>query len=328
MADEIETTEELIDLAVLRQVVIHELAANRGTPPGALGMDLQPEELHAPGSPDDDVAMSLSTRLEDCRLGVQCRIETCNSYGSFVVNGEAIFDLPAPVSSGNPDIIDEFTEQVGVTAVFPYLRAAVALLAAQMSVPASPLPLLRAGAMMLTRDDEPVVEDEPSEFFMRGTMTTTTDDGGQEEVAEFFVDPETGIISRFGGEGQTPELDELLNALAEAPPPDEMTWEWMIRRSGDSAVRQSIEALREANGDAATDLALAEIDEAVAHIEAEDAFLALNTAVENLDVVILAVRSTAIDRESIPDADVSMELLEAAERVRDGWERVTNANSS
>ncbi len=181
---------------------------------------------------------------------------------------------------------------------------------------------------MLTRDDEPVVEDEPSEFFMRGTMTTTTDDGGQEEVAEFFVDPETGIISRFGGEGQTPELDELLNALAEAPPPDEMTWEWMIRRSGDSAVRQSIEALREANGDAATDLALAEIDEAVAHIEAEDAFLALNTAVENLDVVILAVRSTAIDRESIPDADVSMELLEAAERVRDGWERVTHATSS
>lgn len=51
MADEIETTEELIDLAVLRQVVIHELAANRGTPPDALGMDLQPEELHAPGSP-------------------------------------------------------------------------------------------------------------------------------------------------------------------------------------------------------------------------------------------------------------------------------------
>lgn len=328
MADEIETTEELIDLAVLRQVVIHELAANRGTPPDALGMDLQPEELHAPGSPDDDVVMSLSTRLEDCSLGVQCRIETCNSYGSFVVDGEAIFDLPAPISSRHPDIVDEFTEQVGVTAVFPYLRAAVASLAAQMSVPASPLPLLRAGAMMLTHDDEPVVEDEPSELFMRGTMTTTTDDGGQEEVAEFFLDPETGVISRFGGEGQTPELDELLNALAELPPPDEISCEWMVREHGEASTRQSIEALREAHGDAATDLALAEIDEVVAHIEAEDAFLALNTAVENLDVVIVAARNTAIDRESVADTGVSTKLLEAAERVRDGWERVTHATSS
>lgn len=56
--------------------------------------------------------MSLSTRLEDCRLGVHCRIETCNSYGSFVADAEAIFDLPAPVSSCHPDIVSEFTEQV------------------------------------------------------------------------------------------------------------------------------------------------------------------------------------------------------------------------
>lgn len=328
MADEIETTAQLIDLAVLRQVVVHELVANRSTAADAHEVDLPPEELHAPGSPDDDVAMSLRTRLEDHCLGVRCRIETCNAYGSFVVDGEAIFDLPAPVSSRQSNIVDEFTEQVGVTAVFPYLRAAVASLAAQLSVPASPLPLLRSGAVTLTHDDEPVVEDEPSELFMHGTVTRATDDGGQEDIAEFFLDPHTGTISRIGGEGLTPDLDELLNAWAEPPPPDEISWEWMVRRSGEAAVRESIEALCEADGDAATDLALAEIDEAVAHIEAEDAFLALNTAVEDLDVAIAAARNTGNDRENVGDTGVSTKLLEAAERVRDGWERATNATSS
>lgn len=331
MADEIETTAQLIELAVLRDVVIHELVATRGTARDAHDVDLQPEELHAPGSPNDEVAMSFCTRLEEHQLGVRCRVETYNAYGRFVVDGEAIFDMPAPVSSHQLHIVDEFTEQVGALAVFPYIRAAVASLAAVMSVPASPLPIFRAGDLTVTLDDEPVVEDEPSEPFMHGIAYRTTDDGGQEEIAEFFHDRQTGRIVRIGGEGQSPDVDELLDAWAKVPPPEEFSSEDIVRQHGEASLRQSIEDLREANGDAATDLALAEIDEAAAHIQAEDAFLALNTAVERLDLAIAAARNTDTDARTVGDAgwsDISTALLDAAERVRDGWERVRDVMSS
>lgn len=98
MADEIETTAQLIDLAHLRDVVIYELTATRLTAPDQYGVDLPSEELHAPDSPDDDIAMSLRACLEKRCLGVRRRIQTCNAYGDFVVDAEAIFDLPAPVS--------------------------------------------------------------------------------------------------------------------------------------------------------------------------------------------------------------------------------------
>lgn len=324
MADEIDTTAQLIEVAELRQVVIHELAGTRDTSAGLDAPGLPPDELHAPGSPDDDAAVSFCTRLEDDQLGVRCRIETCNSHGYFVVDGEAIFFLPAPVSRDTPEIVREFTEQVGALAVFPYVRSAVASLAAQMSIPASPLPLLHAGDVTLTQDDEPVAEQEPPELFMHGMVTRTTDDG-PEEIAEFFVDQETGLLSRFGGEGQTPDLDELLNAIAELPPPEEMTWEWMIRQRGEVAVRQSIESLRPGEGDASTDAVLAEIDQAVAHIAAEDAFVALNEAIHVLSVSAKTARKSFHDSDGTgpaDDSDVPMTLLEAAERVRDCWDRV------
>lgn len=330
MSDEIDTAAQLVELAMLREVVIHELVANRGTAPDAHGADLPPEELHAPDSPDDDAAMRFYTRLEGTRLGVRCRIETSNAYGNFVVDAETIFELPAPVSPRHPDIVDEFTEQVGAPTVFPYLRAAVASLAAQLSVPASPLPLLRVGDVTHTHDDELVADEEPSEPFVCGTVTRTTD-VGQEHVAEFFIDEQTGTVSRFGGEGETEELDKLLNAWAELPPPHEISWEWTIRRSGEAAIRQSIEAAREAEGNDATDLALAEIDEAVAHIEVEDALLALNAAVDNLRTAIAAARNPDNARDSVGGAEgagVLTELLAAAEHVRDGWDRVRNAITS
>lgn len=329
MADEIETTAQLIEVAELRRVVIHELTGNRDTSAVVLAPGLPPEELHAPDSPDDDAAVSFCTRLEDDQLGVRCRIETCNAHGCFVVDGEAIFFLPAPVSRDKPETIQEFTEQVGALAVFPYVRSAVASLAAQMSIPTSPLPLLHAGDLTLTQGDEPVAAHEPSQPLMHGTMTRTTDDG-QEEIAEFFVDEETGAITRFGGEGQTPDLDELLNAIAELPPPEEVTAAWMVRQHGEAAVRQSIEALRSVEGDAATDAALAEIDEAVAHIAAEDAFVRLNEAVDLLSVSIEASRKTVDDSDNAgPDGnDPPMTLLEAAEYVCNSWDRVRAATTS
>ena len=103
--------------------------------------------------------------------------------------------------------------------MFPYIRTAVASLEAQLSVPASPLPLLRAGDVTLTADDEPVVEDEPRNLFMRGTVTRTADDGGQSTLPSSSSTRKREAVTRIGGEGQTPDVDELLNAWAELPPP-------------------------------------------------------------------------------------------------------------
>ncbi|MBU9763540.1 hypothetical protein FR943_06750 [Mycobacterium sp. TNTM28] len=323
MADEIETAAELIKVAELRQVVIHELIGNRNATADLRALDSRPEELHAPDTPDDEAAVNLCTRLEDEQLGVRCRIETCNAYGSFVVEGEAIFFLPTPVSRGKPEIVQEFTEQVGALAVYPYVRSAIASLAAQMSIPASPLPLLHAGDLTLTVEDEPIVEEKPSEFLMHG-IATRTSDNGEEEIAEFFVDEESGLVSRFGGEGQTPELDELLDALAALPPPQEVTVAWMVREYGESAVRQSVEALRSTDGDAATDAALAEIDDAVAQIAMEDAFKVLSQAVDLLGASIETSRNAVnSDGDTGPDgSDDSTPLLVAAEHVRACWEQV------
>lgn len=328
MPDEIETTEQLIALADLAGIVIHEVTAVRTDASGTYSGDLPPEELHAPDSPDDEAALSFGTRLDDTQLGVRCRVEASNAYGSFVVDGEALFDLPAPLSSRQPDIVHEFAEQIGAPVVFPYIRAAVAALAAQLSVPATPLPILHN--LKLVSDDGAADEEEPSELFMHGTVTRTTEDGGQEHVAEFFLDEETGVLTRIGGEELGPDADEfeLLNFIAELPPPEEITAEWIVRNHGEAGIRQSVESFRQTNGDAVTDQMLAEIDEAVGHIEAEQALASLHVAIKNLDAVIASVRSTDTDvdaAEGDAGENVSTSLLDAAEHVRDGWLRLHSA---
>ncbi|WP_240630890.1 hypothetical protein [Mycolicibacterium sp. GF69] len=330
MPEEIETAEQLIALAVLGEIVIHEMSAVRMTRPDPAGINLPPEELHAPDSPDDDAALSFSTRLDGTQLAVRSRVETSNAYGSFMVDGEAVFDLPVPVSNRHSDIVFQFVEQVGAPVVFPYIRSAVAALAAQLSVPATPLPILRAGDVILTHDDEPAIEEEPSEFFMHGTLLGTTEDGVQEQIGEFFLDKETGMLTRIGGEGQTPDADELLDLIAGFPRPEEVTAEWIVRNHGEEGIRQSLESLRQANGDAATDQMLAEVDEAVAHIEAEVAFDSLHIAIKSLDASIATFRSTDTDASaarSVEGADIPTALLDAAKQVRDSWVRVQNALS-
>lgn len=85
---------------------------------------------------------------------------------------------------------------------------------------------------------------------------------------------------------------------------------------GPAAVRQSTETLRAAEGDDATDAALAEIDEAVAHIEAEDASTALKDATNDLSVEIVAAGGTVDNRDDTAD---SVAVLDTAEPVCDSW---------
>ncbi|UCZ61903.1 hypothetical protein [Mycolicibacterium phocaicum] len=109
------------------------------------------------------------------------------------------------------------------------------------------------------------------------------------------------------------------------PSPEDMTWEDMVRWHGESSIRQSVEDLREANGDAATDAMLTEIDEAAATIAMADAFSALNEAVDDLNGKISAAQSILGNHGTTGSDDKSnaeAALIAAAEQVRDGWKRV------
>ena len=313
MADEIETAAQLIALAELRDVVVDELTACRTTPPNRENLALPPGELRAPGSGDDEAVLRFGIRLQDRELAVRCQVQTGNAYGSFQAGGEAVFSLPAPVSPSRPDIIQEFTEQVGAPTLFPYIRAAIASLASQMSIPASPLPLLQAGRLALTPDEYPVDDDPPpTDALAFGTFSRTNEDGTAEHLGEFFIDAQTGSLLRYGGEGETPDVDELLNAIAALPPPDQLTVEWMVRNHGEESARKTIESVRSTDGDAAAAM-LAELDAALARIAAEDAVADLGQVLENLAQAI-ATTKHAIDNGG--DERVALvALLAAAEDV-------------
>lgn len=326
MADEIETAAELIEFAELSDVVIHELAATRDSAHESETFGQPPEELHAPSSHEEFAALNFGIRQEGTELGLRCRIQTCNAYGSFHVDAEAVFSLPAPISPTKPEIVPQFAEQVGVPTLFPYIRTAVAALASQMSVPATPLPLLRAGELTLTAEEEVSEQQgpaqEPDDIIASGTLTRTNEDGTVEHIGEFFIDARTGSIVRIGGEGQTPEADELLDAWAAMPPPDEMTVDWMVRNHGEESTRAAIEQLRAAGGDEATDAMLVEIDKAVARIAAEDAFGALSNSIAELADQFAAAQERTEDAEPHASIEIPNDLptfLQAAENVVVTW---------
>lgn len=416
MEDEIGSAAELFEVAELREVVTHQLVANRETAPDAVALELPPDALHAPGSSDEPMTMELRTRVGGLELRVRIAVETRNAYATFTVDTEAIFALPVPIATGRQDIVQEFVEQVGVRAVFPYIRAAVATLAAQLSVPASPLPLLqivdmepetvevpqrpdsddedryvhgtfseqslieldgvgtlsrveRSTAFIIDTQTQQLVQVgddtldvgqvdviaemlqiDPAVFWphlreggdsgsespqpavpegvlMTGTMTRTAEDGSVEVLGEFFVDAETGSLVRIGGEGLTPEADELLDSWAELASggtwvelayADELTWQSVIREHGVESARQSLEDIRSMEGDVVADSALANFESALASIAIEDAAVALDNAVS-----LMAVEITAT-KEAIDDSGSDNVLLAAAEYVIEKWDAFKN----
>lgn len=250
MEDEIASAAELFEAAELRDVVMHQLVANRETGPDADALGMPPEALHARGSPDESVAMELCTRVGGLELGVRVAVTTRNAYAAFHVDAEAVFALPAPIASGRQDIVQEFIEHVGGPAVFPYIRAAVASLAAQLSVPASPLPLLHSVDMELATDNldphpddddppPPDPDDDPNRY-VHGTYTVR-EVIGLPDVGEisrdlrstnFMIDTQTQTIVQLGDN----DLDVTqVESIAEMLKKDPGLFWPHLREEGDSA---------------------------------------------------------------------------------------------
>lgn len=317
MADEIETLDELIERAELRDVVIHNVVASRETGPDPDALDLPPDELHAPESPDEPAALQLATRRHDHQLELDCQVETRNAFGRFRVKAEAFFSLPAPVSTRNDDIVRQFVEQVGAPALYPYIRATVASLAAQLSVPAAPLPLLRPGDVTLGIE-EPAAPQAPDGVAMQGTVEITGEDGTTKQILEFFYDADTGEIVRLGDDDVSPEVHALLDSWAEIGPLQEMTAEWLVRNHGEEYAREFAEQIRATEGEAAGEAAMAEIDEAVQTLAMEAAATNLGEALEALHTTIAATKErvdSPVSEKGIDEREALTALLTAAERV-------------
>ncbi|MGH3439747.1 MAG: hypothetical protein ACRDRN_25255 [Sciscionella sp.] len=181
MAEQITDLDALVDLTEIRDVVYHMVSADRAgsdwpespdEPDESVDAD---EDFHSsPAEPDNDVesdapepGMTVMIRWDDEELGIRCKTFFAGgSVGAAAVYGvdvEAMFSLARPVSIP-PQIMQEFIERVGLMALWPYVRSAVASGAAQLSLPAPPLRLLRPKDIIVPIHEiaEPAPEEKDS----------------------------------------------------------------------------------------------------------------------------------------------------------------------
>jgi len=157
--DEVCTLQELVDRVEFDNVVIHHLEGtrnNQGAREAAETLNPSPTEL-VDERRNDLVSFNATARLDEFELGVRCEIVANNDHGTFAVDGEVIFSMSEPIDDLDPALMREFTERIGVMALYPYLRSASAACAAQLALPAPCIPLLRAGDLQLEEAGEPQV---------------------------------------------------------------------------------------------------------------------------------------------------------------------------
>ncbi|MBM7278288.1 hypothetical protein JTZ10_10990 [Gordonia rubripertincta] len=97
--------------------------------------------------------LNVLTQADDLEFLVRCKAEVDSDDAEFVVDAAAVFALSEAKGIPEP-LMREFSERVGVMALFPYLRSAVFNLAAQLGVERPVLPLLRHGELQLSAPDE------------------------------------------------------------------------------------------------------------------------------------------------------------------------------
>lgn len=179
MAEQITDLDALVALTEVRDVVYHMVSADRGDWPESPdevdgGVDADQDFHRSSDEPDNDVeiddqgpALTVAFRADDEELGVRCKTFFAGGRGGaaavFGVDVEAIFSLARPVSIP-PRIMQEFIEQIGLMVLWPYVRSAVASSAAQLSLPAPPLTLLRPKDVIVPIEEtaEPATEENDS----------------------------------------------------------------------------------------------------------------------------------------------------------------------
>lgn len=126
----------LLDQSELADVVLYQISGSRVEEPGEAGYKLQ-----------------VLTRVEDSEFEIRCQATVVGNGGQYLADAGAVFKFAA-VGEIEEGTAREFAEKVGVMTVYPYLRAAVAQTAASLGLDRPVLPLLRAGSVALTKNQD------------------------------------------------------------------------------------------------------------------------------------------------------------------------------
>lgn len=97
---------------------------------------------------DGDMDMSVMLRARSHGLDVRCRLTCSANHAQLTVDASATFVATEPVVL-DEDVAHRFAEQVGVMALYPYLREAAGDLGRRFGQTVS-LPLLRRGQVRLS----------------------------------------------------------------------------------------------------------------------------------------------------------------------------------
>ncbi len=137
----VDTAEELLALADLRDIVFFEVAALRNEAPDA---EVDRDAQHA---------VQVSVRAGDERIEVRCRLTVDTGQATLVIDAASRFEYREPLTV-SPSARAVFVKRVGVMAVYPYLREAAHEAASKLRVDAPLLGLLRGNEVELDEAED------------------------------------------------------------------------------------------------------------------------------------------------------------------------------
>lgn len=135
----LETIHELVEVAELSGVRFEELSSRR-------------PEKDRERPEDTPVGMEVRHHQGPESLVVRFRMTVTHPQADYVAEVGTYFTLSEPVEFST-DIVVEFIERVAVMAAYPFLREAIATMAARLEVDVPMLGLLKAGQFQLHPDD-------------------------------------------------------------------------------------------------------------------------------------------------------------------------------
>ncbi|APE17769.1 hypothetical protein BOH72_23405 [Mycobacterium sp. WY10] len=144
------TIDDVVGAAEIDQIVFHEISARR---------------MYEDEPTLGDIAaapLQVAVRGEGNGLEVRCRIELTHEGGRYVVDGSICYHLQFSESETADDqvtipedVVDRFVTNVGIMAIYPYLREALHQAGSRLGLKPAVLPLLRAGAFRSERNNTP-----------------------------------------------------------------------------------------------------------------------------------------------------------------------------
>lgn len=96
--------------------------------------------------PEQQSQLALTQRISEGTLIFEGRLEVYAEQAVLAVALAADFRLTEEIEKPENEILERFAREVGIPAIYPYLRAEVQLLARTLGVPAPILPLYRHSA--------------------------------------------------------------------------------------------------------------------------------------------------------------------------------------